>query len=214
MTSGYSLCTVDSAFQLHSCSIACNIWNTLGSHHRFDHVLLIYIHLHLSSIHIQSSVNSRTTSFTIIWPMVSVQENQLFPSPGSVRASDFDRTLCWWWGWASKHASGHIDHIPTDLYGSPRISTDLHRSPRISILEQTEHTEQMDQRLSEIIRDAQSFERWNFSQCFLQCTTPVIDTLWSLETNPKVSWFKEQLQPSKKWNMIISCCFESMGSNS
>lgn len=119
MTSGYSLCTVDSAFQLHSCSIACNIWNTLGSHHRFDHVLLIYIHLHLSSIHIQSSVNSRTTSFTIIWPMVSVQENQLFPSPGSVRASDFDRTLCWWWGWTSKHASGHIDHIPTDLHGSP-----------------------------------------------------------------------------------------------
>ena len=126
MTSGYSLYTVDSAFQLHSCSIACNIWNTLGSHHRFDHVLLIYIHLHLSSIYIQSFVNSRTTSFTIIWPMVSVQENQLFPSPGSVRASDFDRTLCWWWGWASKHASGHIDHIPTDLYGSPRISTDLH----------------------------------------------------------------------------------------
>ena len=47
MTSGYSLYSVDSAFQLHSPSIACTIWNTL-SQYNFDD-LLISNHLHLSS---------------------------------------------------------------------------------------------------------------------------------------------------------------------
>ena len=155
MTSGYSLYTVDSAFQLHSCSIACNIWNTLGSHHRFDHVLLIYIHLHLSSIYIQSFVNSRTTSFTIIWPMVSVQENQLFPSQGAserqisiVPCADDE---------AGRPNMPQVisiisPQISTDLHGSPRISTDLHGSPSWNKRNTRNKWIRDYQRLSEMLR--------------------------------------------------------------
>ena len=126
-----------------SCSIACNIWNTL-SQYRFDD-LLIYNHMHLCSIYIQSC---------------KFMYNNL---PSSGQWSPCRRTSCFHPQGASER---QISAVPwaDDEAGrpnmpqiiSPQVPTDLHRSPRDPLYLGTNGTHrtngsESDQRCSELL---------------------------------------------------------------